>query len=203
MIKGALWHSLSSSPPSATYMRQWIGSALVQIMACRLCGAKPFYLNQCWVIVNWNLGNKLQWNLNQNDSQKCIWKYCLRNGVHFVQGRWGKDKKSHRKYSWPLIHNMCSKIALSKLLLHLDSQGPMSQINDIQLLGVIMWWPGNRKSQDLCKYAINPMSAECSGFYVGNFTTLTPEHTCIYYYHKKKHDIKIIIFWFKFHWSLF
>ena len=30
-----------SYPPSAAYMRQWIGSALVQIMACRLFGAKP------------------------------------------------------------------------------------------------------------------------------------------------------------------
>ena len=30
-----------SSPPSATYMRQRIGSALVQIMACRLFYAKP------------------------------------------------------------------------------------------------------------------------------------------------------------------
>ena len=31
----------NSSPPSAAYMRQWIVSALVQIMACRLLGAKP------------------------------------------------------------------------------------------------------------------------------------------------------------------
>ena len=31
----------NSSPPSAAYMRQWIRSALVQIMACRLFGAKP------------------------------------------------------------------------------------------------------------------------------------------------------------------
>ena len=30
----------NSSPPSAAYMRQWIGSTLVQIMACRLFGAK-------------------------------------------------------------------------------------------------------------------------------------------------------------------
>ena len=30
----------NSSPPSATYMRQWIGSPLVQIMACRLFGTK-------------------------------------------------------------------------------------------------------------------------------------------------------------------
>ena len=32
---------VNSSPPSAAYMHQWIGSALVQIMACRLFGAKP------------------------------------------------------------------------------------------------------------------------------------------------------------------
>ena len=32
---------ISSSPPSAAYTRQWIGSALVQIMAGCLFGAKP------------------------------------------------------------------------------------------------------------------------------------------------------------------
>ena len=32
---------LNHLPPSAAYMRQWIGSALVQIMACRLFGAQP------------------------------------------------------------------------------------------------------------------------------------------------------------------
>ena len=32
---------INSFPPSATYMRPWIESALVQIMACRLFGAKP------------------------------------------------------------------------------------------------------------------------------------------------------------------
>ena len=54
---------LNSSPPSAAYMRQWIRSALVQIIACRLLGANH-YLNQCWVIVIWTLRNKLQWNFN-------------------------------------------------------------------------------------------------------------------------------------------
>ena len=28
--------------------------------------APSHYLNQCWNIVNWNFGNKLQWNFNQN-----------------------------------------------------------------------------------------------------------------------------------------
>ena len=32
---------INSSPPSATYIRHWTGSALVQIMACHLFGAKP------------------------------------------------------------------------------------------------------------------------------------------------------------------
>ena len=32
---------VNSSPPSAAYMHQWIGSALVQIMAYHLFGAKP------------------------------------------------------------------------------------------------------------------------------------------------------------------
>ena len=28
--------------------------------------APSHYMNQCWGIVNWTLGNKLQWNFNQN-----------------------------------------------------------------------------------------------------------------------------------------
>ena len=33
--------TINSSPPSAGYMRQWIGSALVKIMACHLFATKP------------------------------------------------------------------------------------------------------------------------------------------------------------------
>ena len=51
-----------SSPPSAAYMRQWIGSALFQIMACHLFGAKPLSKP----MLDWTLRNKWQWNLNQN-----------------------------------------------------------------------------------------------------------------------------------------
>ena len=48
--------AMNSSPPSATYMRRWIGSAFIQIMTCRLFGAKPLS-SQCWVIVNLTLRN--------------------------------------------------------------------------------------------------------------------------------------------------
>ena len=50
-----------------------------------MLGAWPVpshYLNQCWNIVNWDPGNKLQWNINQNSwifiqenpSQNVVWK---------------------------------------------------------------------------------------------------------------------------------
>ena len=39
--KQPCFSGLSSTPPSAAYMCQWIGSALIQIMACRLFDAKP------------------------------------------------------------------------------------------------------------------------------------------------------------------
>ena len=31
-----------------------------------VCSVASHYLNQCWIIVNWALRNKLQWNLNRN-----------------------------------------------------------------------------------------------------------------------------------------
>ena len=54
-------------PLSAAYMRQWIGSALVQIWLAAY-SAPSHYLNQCWVIVNWTRRNKIQWNSNQSKS---------------------------------------------------------------------------------------------------------------------------------------
>ena len=42
LIYAEYWSNVpNGSPPSAVYMRQWMGLALVQIMACRLFGAKP------------------------------------------------------------------------------------------------------------------------------------------------------------------
>ena len=64
-IHAAYCIGFNSPPPRATYMRQWIGSALVQIMACRLFSAKPLSKPMpCYV--NLGLRNKLQWNFNQN-----------------------------------------------------------------------------------------------------------------------------------------
>ena len=39
---------------------------LVSIGSDKGLSAPGHYLNQCWIIVNWTLRNKIQWNLNQN-----------------------------------------------------------------------------------------------------------------------------------------
>ena len=64
--------------------------------------APSHYLNQCWVIVNWTLRNKLQWNFNQNAKlfTKCIWKYRLRNGSHIVQGEISEVKRTYKDLKW-------------------------------------------------------------------------------------------------------
>ena len=54
--------------PSAAYMRQWAGSALIQVMACSRFGAPSHYLIQCWLIVNRTVRNKLYWNFNRNST---------------------------------------------------------------------------------------------------------------------------------------
>ena len=47
---------LNSSPLSAAYIRQWIRSALFQILACRLFGAKPLSKPMLWLLSIWSLG---------------------------------------------------------------------------------------------------------------------------------------------------
>ena len=80
--------NINSSPPSDAYTRQWIGSALVQIMACRLFGAKPLskpMMGYCQLDHQEQTSVKFKKKYKTFHSQKCIWKYRLRNGGHFVQ----------------------------------------------------------------------------------------------------------------------
>ena len=79
---------LKSSPPSDAYMWQWIGSALVQIMACRLLVTKPLsksMLCYCQLDHQEQSSVKFESQWRTFHSRKCIRKYRLRNGGHFVQ----------------------------------------------------------------------------------------------------------------------
>ena len=63
-------------------MRQWTRSSLVQIMACRLFGAKPLseaMLTYCQLDPKQYISMKCFWK-SSFCSRKCIWKHCLQNG---------------------------------------------------------------------------------------------------------------------------
>ena len=57
--------SLHSSRPSDTYMRLYITPSLVQIMVCRLIGAKPLFESMLMVIWAPVEKKNSQWNLHQ------------------------------------------------------------------------------------------------------------------------------------------
>ena len=81
-------------------MRQGVGSALFQIMACRLFGPKPLsqpMLDLCQL----DRGNKLQWNLNEN-SKLFIHENAFENSICEMaailsRGRWVNQHQSHTK----------------------------------------------------------------------------------------------------------
>ena len=79
--------SCDSYPPGAAYMRQWIGLALVQIMACRLFGPETLSKNQWQFIVHWILKTNFRELLIERlNSRKCFWKCRVRNGGHLSRG---------------------------------------------------------------------------------------------------------------------
>ena len=65
------------------WFRYWLGAEQVP----------SHFLNQCWFIVNWALGNKLQWKFNQNTNifirENASENIRLRNGGHLVHWGWG------------------------------------------------------------------------------------------------------------------
>ena len=70
----SIWNQLNSSPLSAAYMRHWIGSALVQIMACRVFGTKSLpepVLAHCQLDSSEQLSVKSE--LYHCHSRKYIW----------------------------------------------------------------------------------------------------------------------------------
>ena len=80
---------LNSSPPSATYMNQWTGSALVQVMAWRLFGAKPLpepMLTYCQLYPREQISVKVELEFYHFHSGKCIWKCCLPEWRPFCPG---------------------------------------------------------------------------------------------------------------------
>ena len=111
---------LISSPSNAAYMHQWIWSALLKIMACRLFGAKPLskpMLGYCQ-LDHWEQTSvKFLSKYKTFHSWKSVWKYHLQMAAMLSRGRWVNPwinliqcqglyslsgKTSYRQISWSL-----------------------------------------------------------------------------------------------------
>ena len=80
-----------NTSPLVLHICQWIGWSLVMVMACHLFIAKP--LPEAMLSYH-QLNPEQQTSVKvkskyKSRSCKCIWKYRLWNGCHFVQGEMG------------------------------------------------------------------------------------------------------------------
>ena len=98
---------VNSFPPSAAYMRQSIGKALVQIMAFRLFGAKPLSEPTLGYCHYWILMNNLQWNFNQytklfiheNASEDILCEVV----AILSRGRWVNQQRKNQRSASPTL----------------------------------------------------------------------------------------------------
>ena len=87
-------------------MCQWTGSSLVQVMACRLFGAKPLpepMLVYCHLDTWEQVSVKFESELSHFHSWKCIWKCCLPKERPFCPG--GDGLRSLMLELWLLTCN--------------------------------------------------------------------------------------------------
>ena len=83
--------------------------------------APSHYVNQCWVIVNWILGNKLQWNFNQNIKlfihENATENIVCKMAAILVGGRWANARPWHLHCEME-IQQFCTESLISYLLTH-------------------------------------------------------------------------------------
>ena len=87
--KVSSWWSVNSSPPRATYLRRWTGSALVQIMAWRQISNRPLsepMLIYCQLESWEQISVKFESEFYHFHSRKCIRKCHLPNWQPFCPG---------------------------------------------------------------------------------------------------------------------
>ena len=108
---------INSSPPSVAYKRQWTGSALVQIMACRLFGAKPLskpMLGYCQLDRQEQTSVKLESEFYHFHSTKCIWKCRLPELRPFCPGG---DELSHPAFRRCVLASWAPEVGQAELSL--------------------------------------------------------------------------------------
>ena len=90
-VKRRPYINLSPPPPSAGYICWWNRVSIGSDDGLSPDRLPNYYLNKYWKIVNWTIGNKIQWSSNRNKKTfhlwKCVWNCRLRNSGRFAQGQ--------------------------------------------------------------------------------------------------------------------
>ena len=117
-VPTTLEHDLFNlSTPSARYLQWWTGSALVQAIACRLSGAKPFpelMLPFCHLDPWEQTSVKFESKWKTFHSWKCLRSWRLWNGGYFVQG----EMKFNARKTISVLRYMTYETLLPKLSQH-------------------------------------------------------------------------------------
>ena len=74
-------------------MHQWVGSSLVQVMACRLFGTKPLpvsILSYSQLNSGEQISVRFELEFCHFHSRKFIWTFLLQKTGNFIRGRWVK-----------------------------------------------------------------------------------------------------------------
>ena len=135
----SLCHSVvNSSSPCAAYIHQWSGSTLVQVLACRLYGAKPLpepMLAYCqldsWEQISVKFESEFYYFIQENAFEIVVCHNC----GHFVLGRGVKVPIHYLSgtWIWPLLYLM-----MAYLLTMLSHQQALCRLQEIYFLhGVI------------------------------------------------------------------
>ena len=103
---GASKRRLNSSPPSAA----WTGLGQPWFRQCLVaCSAPSHCLDQCWLIVNSTLRNKLQWNSNQN-TKLFIHENAYENVVCEMAAILSRRELSQRAFFYESLEWRCLKL---------------------------------------------------------------------------------------------
>ena len=136
-------------------MRRWTGSALVQVMACRLSGAKPLpepMLQNCQLDHWEQTFLKFESKYKTFHSWKCIWNSHLWNDGHFVMDFFYlltflvmKPEYSERSRSipWLLMCSLCRQSISNHFINKIPTTCTISKFRNVNKLKYIIMLPQN------------------------------------------------------------
>ena len=149
LVKGALGNThilhhmhwgaaVNSSAPRAAYMHQWTGSALVQIMTCRLFGAKPLPepILTCCQLDPWK-PTSVKYDIHENAFENAVCEIA----AILSRGRWVNSLRPGDAYIGKLSHDLFIDIDLLSVQYqsHYLNRFIFDKSHDVFLFNKMVW----------------------------------------------------------------